>query len=407
MINISNQNEIQEEFDDSGKGLWIEREKPSDTDSADIDEPWKPEQIRVDPKVFSIRYALDMIDEGELDIAPDFQRRKVWTTIQRSRLIESILLRIPLPAFYFSEDESGKYKVVDGSQRLSAIYDFVRGGKNGDSFYPLSKLEYLKDELVGKRYEDLKGSLWTRRIDSTQLSINVIAPSTPSKVKFNIFKRINTGGTPLNEQEIRHCMSEQRSRNFLKKLISTDVFNKATSGQLKEHERMFDRELAIRFCAFRLLYLENSKQLEKIVYTSLDGNSTDFIPKVGEFLNETTQEIDSRLTDDQLSQLERDFKRAMINAFRLFGENAFRKWPIDNVRVNPINRALFEVWSTILADYEWNIIKPHRDKIVEIFREMMTNDDEFIFSVSSATGSVTSVKARYSKVMRILNEVGL
>ena len=405
MTSISNQDEIQEEYD-FDKSLGIEKEKESDED---IEEPWKPEQIRVDPKNLSIRYVLDMIDDGDLEIAPEFQRRKVWDPIQRSRLIESILLHIPLPAFYFSEDDSGKYRVVDGLQRLSAIYDFVKGGKDQNSFYPLTKLEYLKEELGGKKYDDLKTTLWARRISSTQLNINVIAPTTPSKVKFNIFKRINTGGTPLNEQEIRHCMSEQRSREFLKRLTATEVFNKATNEQLREHTRMFDLELAIRFCAFRFLYLENSKQLEKIEYISLDGHITDFIPKVGEFLDETTHKIDFKLTDDQLNQLEMDFKCAMTNAFRLFGEHAFRKWPSKSKseRLNPINRALFEVCSIVLADYKWNVIKPHKDEIVRKFREMMTNDDEFIFSITSATGSITSVRTRYLKVLNILTEVEL
>lgn len=385
-----------------------------ESDAEDVEDPWDPKLIRVDPKVFSIRHVLDMIDYGDLELAPAFQRRRVWDQGQKSRLIESILLRIPLPAFYFSEDTDGKFKVVDGLQRLSAIHDFVRGGKEENSFYSLSKLEYLNDELTGKKYEDIKDTFWARRIDSTQISVNVIDPSTPSELKFNIFKRINTGGEPLNEQEIRHCMSEQRSRDFLAELTSTKAFNKATNDQLRDHTRMLDREVALRFCAFRVLYLGvSSELLGESNHVSIDVNLADYtlkmprILRIGEFLDGMTRILDDELSKKLLDQFKRDFERAMTNASRLFGKHAFRKWPAGDKKVNRINRALFEVWSVILADHEWDVVKPHKAAIVEKARDMMFCDEEFISSISTGTGSSVSIITRYSKVRSILTEVGL
>lgn len=151
-------------------------ETEEDIDSESVDEggeiglskPYDPTQIRVDPKSFSLRNVLDMIDDGDLDLAPDFQRMRVWTLEQKSRLIESILLRIPLPAFYFSSDTEGYMQVVDGVQRLSTIHEFVRNNS-----FPLQHLEYLDRELGTKSFSDIKGTIWAKRINTTQIIVNV------------------------------------------------------------------------------------------------------------------------------------------------------------------------------------------------------------------------------------------
>ena len=135
------------------------------------------------------------------------------------------------------------------------------------------------------------------------------------------------------------------------------------------------------------------------------------IPRIGEFLDEMTRLIDNklsaRLSEELLDQLRKNFEHSMINASGLFGKHAFRKWPEEDERVNRINRALFEVWSVILADYEWNVVKSHKAAIVEKARDMMLHDEEFISSVSTATGSSISIITRYSKVRSILAEAGL
>ena len=222
--------------------------EPDDEVFHDIEHPWDPDDIRVSTRSFSLRNVIDMIIEGSLDLAPDFQRLEVWGPVQKVQLIESVLLQIPLPAFYFAEDATGVMQVVDGVQRLSTINDFVTGDPSRGGGFPLVGLEYLSD-VRRKRFNDLP-AIWRRRIHNTQIVAHVIEPSTPAAVMYDIFRRINTGGTPLKAQEIRHCVSKQRSRAFLKELAMTTAFDNATRGGLKNHRRMVDRELALRFVAF-------------------------------------------------------------------------------------------------------------------------------------------------------------
>lgn len=347
-----------------------------------LQEPWDPSLIRVDPKQYSLRQIDDMIKDGELDLDPDFQRHRVWGPRQKSQLIESVLLRIPLPAFYFSADEEGRMQVVDGLQRLSTIHDFL-----GDRF-ALADLEYLRRELAGKKFSDIKQTAWGRRIHGTQIYANVIDPQTPAKVKFDIFKRINTLGEPLSFQEIRHCMSQRTSREFLKALASSEGFLKATDSSFRDHRRMADREAVLRFCAFRMLTAIED-------YASYDSMAV--------FLTEATDRIDRTSTESDRAALAADLARAMENAAGLFGEYAFRKWPAgQDERKNPINKPLFEAWSVVLASFTWEALAPHKAKIVDAARRAMAEDRELIEAISVGTGDPRKVKTRFDAVRNIV-----
>jgi hypothetical protein len=342
-----------------------------------IDRPWNPDQIRVSTSSFSLRNLLDLIDENALELAPDFQRGLVWRPRQKSLLVESLLLQIPLPAFYFAQDKTGAYSVVDGLQRLSTLNDFVRHSEGG---FSLTGLDHLKD-LEGSRFSDLSVPL-QRRMNNTQLIVNVIDPSTPHEVTYEIFKRINTGGTPLNAQEIRHCMSRPRSRDLLKRMTHTEAFDTATDGRLKGHVRMNDREMALRFAAFWLRGLEEYGKY----------------PVMESFLMRTTEMLDDpkQVSDAQVAELEAAFKQAMTNAYLLFAEQAFRKWPLDSYNRSPINRALFESWSIALVKYDADDLLKRREKIVMRARTRMTEDVYYLQSITASTADRGRVDYRFT-----------
>ena len=174
-------------------------EEEKDDDSIDIRRPFNPEHIKVRTVHRVVELITSRIAHGEIELAPDFQRMAgVWDDKRKSRLIESLLLRIPIPVFYVAADKDDRWSVVDGLQRTSTIYDFI------EDKFSLRRLEYLT-KLNGQTFSNLPRPM-QRRIRETELIINVIEPGTPQEVMFNIFRRINTGGVTLNGQEIRNAL---------------------------------------------------------------------------------------------------------------------------------------------------------------------------------------------------------
>ncbi len=377
-----------EEYDEEGP-TGIEEE--IETESK-IVSPYDPDKIRVDPKTFSLFQVIDDIKAGDIDLAPDFQRQRVWGTRQKVRLVESVLLRIPLPAFYFSADKAGRLSVVDGVQRLSTLHDFFEG------VFPLTQaaLEYLSVDTLRRRgaggddghcyFADLD-SPWTRRMRQTQFTTYVIDSQTPEQVKFDIFRRINTGGSPLNAQEIRHSMMTPRTRDFLKGLSQGDGFRRAIPETLHDHPRMIDREVILRFLAFALL-----EDVERYPDTTMDA-----------FLVQTVGRLNdpSDVDDAMLETLRALFENAMGNASFLFGEHAFRKWPADTDRKYPFNKALFESWSFALRNLSQSDLEPHKDAIVQAARELM-RERGYADAVTMATGDLAKVKTRVSAATSLL-----
>ena len=368
----------EEYFESQATGIEVENEGSPQPDEP---EPWDPEKIRIHTKHYSLRQVVDMIADSDIDLAPDFQRQYVWKPRQRSGLIESLLLGIPLPSFYFNETALGQLQVVDGVQRLTTISQYVN--KRG---FKLGGVTYLHD-LEGQGFDDL-AAVFRRRLNSAQFVAHVIDPQTPYRVKFDIFRRINTGGSPLSAQEIRHCMSGARSRQFLKELATDVSFSTATGSTLTGHPRMADREVALRFVGFRLFTPDDYAQ-----HDSFD-----------EFLGFVTKRLDDP-ADQNLDQLRADFVRGMTNCYVVFGDHAFRRWPLGPSRRNPINRALFESWGTALADHDETAVLAGTAALVSRAREMMTNDSEFIGSISGSTGDVRNVRTRLRSVRGAVREV--
>lgn len=373
-------------------------DEDSGGDTAEM-RPWDPVKIRITTKHFSLRDVVDQVREKDIDLSPDFQRDYVWKQRQRTRLIESILLGIPLPAFYFNQDNAGTYQVVDGVQRLSTIALFM----NDKHVLDKADLEYLHS-LHGLTYSELDPAT-LRRFRSTQIVVHVIEPQTPDEVKYDIFGRVNTLGSPLSAQEIRHAMSRDRSRLFLKELAELPEFDKATGwhywrrddnsedGWVRDSGRMTNRELALRFCAFRHYSGEEYRRFQ-----SLDA-----------FLVEYTRRIDgcsevSTVSEVELKELRADFKRAMENAYEILGKAAFRRWPLHEKRRGPINRAVFESQAIALADYPLEKLIGKKDKIIIAFRNAF-DDKSYANVVTVGTGSPAAIETRLQYMKSVLVRV--
>lgn len=362
----------------------IEHEDNPQSLKAEI-EPYDPKLIRVDPKNFPVQYVCNLIDSKDIDLSPDFQRGFVWSDITRkSRLIESLLLRIPIPVFYLVQDDEGKFQVVDGVQRLTVIHDFL------NNKFKLKNLEYLHDECEGKFYnkgENKIDPLYVKRIDQTQLTFNIIDPQTPVQVRYDIFRRINTGGKMLNNQEIRNCLEKPHVREFLKELCGMDSFLAATRGSIKP-TRMADREIVLRFVAFYML----------------DHNIMGQSPYKGDmdqYLDNTVSILNNYNKTD-FEEIRTAFNRAMENSLILFGDQAFRK-------ASYINKALFLSWSRALCDIDGSEIKEKTGKAdyKELIVEQIQEDVEYSRALSMSTNDVRHVEYNYDVAKKILFGEGM
>lgn len=345
-----------------------------------IARPFNPVLINITSKQMSLDTLIRRIREGEVDLAPDFQRADVWKLKAKSRLIESLLIRIPLPAFYMDATDDEKWLVVDGLQRLSTLKDFVI---NKTLF--LQELEFLVQfDQFG--YDDLPRS-FQRRIEETQVTVYLIEKGTPPEVKFNIFKRINTGGLPLSAQEIRHALNQGPVTAFLKALADSGEFTRATNDGVSD-ERMAARECVLRFFAFILTPAEKYKP-------------DDF----DAFLNEAMGKLNT-MSEDEREKLARRFFRALDAAYAIFHEDAFRK-PSRNNRKSPVNKALFEVYTVTLdkqSDETLQCLEASRKMVTKKVIDFMRNDAEFVNAISQGTGDVARVRRRFSSFERVIEE---
>ena len=210
---------IREEGETEGDG--VERETLDAADETRIERHYDPTRIRIATREPAVDIVMERIRRGEIDLAPDFQRSgDIWTPGTQSRLIESILLRIPLPVFYMAANPDDKWQVIDGLQRLGTLRNFIL-----DKRLRLSGLEYL-NQFDGHGYNQLPRHM-QRRITETQLSCHVIEPGTPPEVMFNIFKRIiDSVGKPLVGQEIRHALNPGPARDLLSELAGSAEFRR-------------------------------------------------------------------------------------------------------------------------------------------------------------------------------------
>ena len=306
----------------------------------------------------------------------------LWDAIKQSQLIESILINFPLPAFYFDGTDKNKWLVVDGLQRLSTINNFVV-----EKTLKLTGLEFLNHRLEGQTFDDLPRTL-QRQIEEAQIVAYIINPGTPNEVKFNIFKRINTGGLVLEPQEIRHALNQGLPAKIVAELANSIEFKEATQYIIPT-QRMLDREFVTRFIAFYI------------------NHPNDYKPDLDTFLNKSMGDL-NKLSPIEVEQLKDNFMDAMRLAHKIFGKFAFRKVFDVNERRKPINKALFEVWSVSLAKLtkkERAIVLENSNKVFEDFILLMIYDENFKSTITSATGNKTRITYRFYKIEELLKNI--
>ena len=378
---------VQQEAIDSGDGT--EKEAVDEKVSFVMEKPFDPTLIKMETKTPSLDTLIKRIRSKtiQMDTSNYFQRQDdLWDKGKQSRLIESILIRFPLPAFFFDATNDNNWLVVDGLQRLSSIRNFVV-----EKSLKLTELEFLS-HLNGKGWDDLSEDL-QRVVEEAQVVIYKIMPGTPSDVKFNIFKRINTGGLTLEPQEIRHALFQGIPSDFITKLARTKGFLEATENKIATH-RMLDRDFANRFLGFYLLGVENY-------------GTKEFGQDLDTFMSKAMAGLYEK-TEDELKKITTDFSSAMLLSRSIFGKEAFRKVYYAHKRLPPINKALFDALSTqfaLLSETERVELKSNKKEFKSALRDSLKSDNLFFTAVTSSTGDRNRVIYRHQKIKELIYQI--
>lgn len=444
---------IFEEITSSGEGSGIEREIPAASGApAALD----AEKVDLHTRTMTIDQLLPRVRDNAVQLVPDLQRRVgVWDGVRQSRLIESLLLKIPIPALYAAEDARENWTIVDGVHRLAAILRFVDARIVGETPLVLEGLEYLDKDFGGKAFAALSPRL-QRRLKETELVIHVVRHGTPDREKFNIFSRIGTAAAPLSAQEIRHALNAGPARGVLMDWAHCKEFRRATGDAIRD-ERMAACELVLRFIAFRLwppagyeeedfnLFLGramvelNRLALEAeaapegedvadesepetapapIMQPAPEPDEGDFddaeIPDVAAGPEETGEPREAEKPEEPaesasgvLSRLETEFREAMEMAFSIFAEDAFRKPSGDGGPRHPVNRALFETVSVgiaALGDDERKQLAIQKDALRKYFTELLQNRT-FDAAISREAGDAAMVRKRFAETAKVFKKV--
>ena len=328
-------------------------------------------EVFIEPVQYSIFELHRKYKRGDLILSPFYQRGSVWKIPKKSKLIESVLRKIPIPSLYFAERNDGKWEVVDGQQRLRAFFDYLEGD------FKLSKLPVLIN-IKGLSFNRLN-TIYQRRLEDYQLHIFIISKDSHRDVRFDIFERINEGATQLNAQELRNSMYREGQIEFIKELSKDKHFIALTKGKLQV-VRLKDQEAVLRFLSF---YLQG--------YIAYNGNLNSFLNLTMDNFSDNYEKVD---------KFKKSFSITMKTILSVFGPDAFVK---HNSKI--INMSLFDILTYSFSKFPIEELLANSTEIVNMLNNLIENDEEFNRSISHNTLSKKSVYYRFDEWMLKLNEI--
>lgn len=344
--------------------------------------------IKIEQAQYSIFELKRKYDKDRICIDPDFQRNLVWTNKQKSELIESVIMQIPLPLIYLAENEDGKLVVVDGRQRLTTFFQFL------DNEFRLKDLKILP-QINGMNFNELEEShLYSRYvtiIEDTQLVVQIIKYPTKDRVRFDIFDRVNRGGTPLNKQEMRNALYQGNATKLLDELSKMKSFKDATGGAISP-KHMKDKYVILRALCFYLLWRGNilDKNKKRMEYRS------DMEELLGAGMN-----LFNKMDLNSIFLLKQLFDRTMTRAYQCLGKDGFRIPSNGKIR-RPISMTLFETLFYYFTCFDKTSVSDLEMKkgVVELLQ-----DEEYLRSLQHSVDSSVNVKKRFGKVKEKYKEI--
>ncbi|MBU8805112.1 DUF262 domain-containing protein [Bacillus subtilis] len=313
--------------------------------------------IKVERSQYSIFELNRKYLRKQLILDPDFQREVVWKKDQQSELIESVLMGIPLPIFYLNETKDGELVVIDGRQRLTTFFSFLQNE------FKLKNLKVLKS-LNGLFFHELEDKM-KANLEDFQIIAQVIKPPTPDRIKFDIFDRVNRGGTPLNNQEMRNALYQGKSTILLRNLVQLDIFKTVTSNSINS-TRMKDRYLVLRFISFYLW--------KKGLLIDPNGSIIEYKNDIDEFLGKSMEYL-NKCDDDKIEYLTNIFKNSMENNYIVFGKDSSFRRLSNSDKKNPINMILFEAFGYLFAHFDQKYCYENKEYIKEMCNKLLSTKE--------------------------------
>lgn len=330
----------------------------------------------------SLETIASMVASRAIDITPQYQRRERWTHKGQSKLIESFLLNIPIPPVYLAEDDFGTYSVIDGKQRLTTIHRFMRDKLK------LVELETF-DELENAYFKDLPRDLQNALTIRPYLRVVTLLKQSDPEIKYEVFTRLNTGGEPLDPQEIRNALYRGQFNDLLFTLSEEPFFRQQLKIKtLKEptYLSMADVEFVLRFFTIR----ESWKNFEGDYRRSMDG-----------FMDRH-----KGLGADKCAKFGEQFKTALARVEKIWGDAAFKRYEAGISR-NQFLAAVYDAQMVACSELSVSQFNSLLHKKVEVRRatEQLFLDKKFESSVRVATNNKSNVRYRVKSLQDALKEI--
>lgn len=329
----------------------------------------------------SVSDIVRMMTEKDLVLDPDYQRNYVWDNKKASKLIESIILNVPIPVIYVSEEKDSTWSVIDGLQRLNSLKRFFDGKfklSGLEILYELNKCDYKT--LPSKAAKMLKNGL---------LRVVMVTADSNDDIKYDIFMRLNTGSVHLNEQELRNCLYRGKLNTFLQEEAKKPEWL-AMLGLDGPHKRMSDRELLLRFLALSVNWNRDTKEV-----TGYRGNMKSFL---NAFMK--------RYQNDQgnINYFKALCDETIEKVYELYGENAFRRVNEDG-SVTPINRAIMDALMISAIPYSNEKLNSKKNEIRERLLDEINGNKDFRLSTLTSTSDTKVLEFRISFWCNVIDEI--
>ena len=330
-----------------------------DADQLDVDdiEPFefwatKQKDLVTSTVDYNLSTLADLISDETINLNPTHQRRLRWNLVKQSRLIESFLMNVPVPPIFLNEDEYGRYSVIDGKQRLSAITSFLSNN------LALEGLEIFAD-INGNKFNDLPNKL--RSIIRTRPTLRaiIILRQSDSDLKNEVFQRLNTGGQYLNPQEIRNNAFHGSLNSLIMELSESRLFHQAlgikNKYRSKIYQEMRDAEFVLRFFTFK---------------DDWEGFTGGVRRRMDSFMSSNRNP-----PEDSLRSLHQSFSNTLAAVASVFGDHSFHRWmPEREAWRNQVLAALYDAQMFACQDYNRDQLAPYANDIVAGFKKLFEEE---------------------------------